>query len=292
MGKKKVIAIGFLVSCIVFLGHNLIRDTFSLFLFRGLAGIGAGMVPGPLAALAWGSSFGYFNAIGALGFTLGNFLGGVLKQDLLIFTFSALLCLFGLTVTFRIKDKPERLTVPLFPYKIIKKNLNVYVPFLIRHSAAQAIWSIFPLYLIELGTSKFNIGVIYALNPFMQFVFMLGMDRFKSSQLMEWGLIASAVTFLGYTISPTWQVILVLQVLLGFSWAALYLGSLKQLLENNYEQATASGFLNSVAGLAGIIGPITIGSITLFGIRALLLGSTLLAFSAFIISKILKPQAK
>jgi MFS family permease len=292
LGRKKLIIIGFAVSGLAFLGHNLIKDILTLFIFRGLAGIGVGIIPGSLTALAWGSPIGIFTALGSLGYTTGNFLAGALKQDSLIFSTSALFCLIGLSLTFLIKEKPKRIAVPLFPYKIVKKNLNVYLPFLIRHSAASAIWAIFPIYLEGLGASIFYIGLIYAINPFMQFIFMLIMDRFQVSKLIMFGLFASAITFLGYGISPNWQIIFFLQIILGFSWANLYLGSLKHLLANNVEQATAIGCLSSVIGLAGILGPLIGGTISFLGLRNLILFSSALAFFAFIISRILKPQVE
>lgn len=240
------------------------------------------MIPGSLSALAWGSALGVFTGIGSLGFTIGNFLSGILKKDTFIFSTSALFCFVGFLFSFLIDEEKKRIAVPFFPYKLILKNLKVYLPFLIRHSAAQAIWAIFPIYLIGLGANKFQIGIMYAINPFAQFIFMLIMDRYKSAKLINLGIGCSALTFLGYAISPNWQIILFLQILLGFSWANLYLGSLKHLLENNLEQATATGFLSSVIGLSGIIGPIIGGVVCLLGLRVLLFTSTLIAGIAFL----------
>jgi len=46
------------------------------------------------------------------------------------------------------------------------------------------------------------------------------------------------------------------QVLLGFSWATLYVGCLKVLTETNPETGTAGGLFNSVLSLSSILGPI------------------------------------
>jgi DHA1 family tetracycline resistance protein-like MFS transporter len=113
---------------------------------------------------------------------------------------------------------------------------------------------------------------------------MLWIDRYRSSRLIILGLIASALTFFGYAVSPNWQVILGLQILLGFSWANLYLGSIKHLLENNLEQATATGMLSSIIGLSGIAGPLIGGLLSFFGLRVLIFASSLLAFSGFLLS--------
>ncbi len=292
LGRKRMVLFGFFLSAIIFCCHNFINSLSSLFFFRGLAGIGVGIIPGSLAALAWGGSIGFFTALGSLGFSVGNFLAGILGEEVFIFSGASLLCLIGFVGTLFVKEKRKKIAVPLFPYKIVIKNLNVYLPFFIRHSAAQAIWAIFPIYLAELGASKLWIGVIYGINPLMQFVFMLLLDRYKSTQLIVWGLVASAVTFFGYGISPNWQIILFFQIVLGFSWANLYLGSMKHLLEKNVEQATATGFLSSVIGLSGIVGPLIGGVISFLGIRTLLFCSSSLAFLAFIISKSRRLQAR
>ena len=292
VGRKKMILLGFLTCAFVFFGHNLIENISALFILRGLAGVGVGMIPGSLAALAWGGSLGLFTAMGSLGFTGASFLAGMLRENFYIFSGSALFALVGFFLTLCMREHPVKLTVPLFPIKIIFKNIRVYLPYLIRHSAATAMWAIFPIYLTTLGADKFWIGVIYAINPLMQFIFMLLLDRYKSTSLISAGLIASFLTFLGYAVTGHWQVVIVLQVLLGFSWANLYLGSIKFLLENNAEKATATGILNSVFGLSGIIGPLVGGLILFFGLRTLLYFSTFLAFGAVIVSRILKLPEK
>ncbi|MEO0095454.1 MAG: MFS transporter [candidate division WOR-3 bacterium] len=284
-GRKKMIMWGFLISSFILFAHNLIKNLPTIFIFRGLAGLSIGMIPGSVVALAWGNSLGWFSGFGSLGYTLGNFLPGILKNNFLIFGSASSFCAIGFICSLFIKDKGKKIPVPLFPYQIIKKNLGVYLPFFIRHSAAQAIWAIFPIYLAELGADKFQIGLLYAINPFAQFIFMILMEKMESEKLILTGIICSAFTFLGYGLSPNWQIIILFQVLLGFSWATLYLGSIKYLLKNNLEQATASGFLNSVIGLSGITGPLFGGIIALLGIKALLFSSAVLSFFAFFIKR-------
>jgi MFS family permease len=291
IGRKRIVIIGFIVSGVVFLCHMFAGDLISLYVIRGCAGIGAGMVPGPLAALASSGSVGIFTACGSFGFMCSSILAGVLKNDTLVFSCAAAMCLIGFLLSLFIKEKVQAIRVPLFPINIIKKNLDVYIPFLIRHSAASAIWGIFPIFLASLGADRFKIGMLYAVNPLMQFTFMLLLARRKTAQLINVGLIASAATFVGYAVVPHWGIVFLFQALLGFSWANLYLGSLKQLLDNNTEQATASGLLNSVIGLSGIIGPLIGGIVTLLGMRVLFFFSATMAFGGFIASRHLRSQA-
>ena len=51
------------------------------------------------------------------------------------------------------------------------------------------------------------------------------------------------------------------QILLGVSWATLYVGSLKFVMERNVERATSTGLLNSVMSICAIIGPLIGGSV-------------------------------
>lgn len=283
-GRRRVVGIGFLISGLVYTGHLLIKNLGILFAVRGLAGIAGGMIPGSLAALAWGTPIGLFTGLGSLGMMTGNILDGVLKSNFLIFIFAAAFCGAGFLLTFRIRENVRKIEVPLLPVKVIVRNLNVYLPFLIRHSAAQAIWAIYPLYLVSLGASKFQIGMIYALNPLAQFIFMVALDRQKSAKLIKTGLLFSAVTFFGFALTRNLWVILGFQVVLGFSWANLYLGSVKNLLENNLEQATANGILNSMIGLAGIVGPLIGGIAALAGMKTMLIGSAAVAALGYLIS--------
>ncbi len=279
-----MVGFGFLLSALLYAGHLLIKDTGSMFLIRGLSGVAGGMVPGSLTALAWGTSIGLFTGLGSLGMMVANLLDAVIKSDTLIFLTAAAFSLAGFFLTFRVRENSQRIPVPRFPIKVILKNLNVYLPFLIRHSAAQAIWAVYPLYLFQLGATKFQIGMIYALNPLAQFIFMVTLDRQKSVSLMKMGIFASAAAFLGFALASNLWVILAFQVVLGYSWANLFMGSVKYLLENNTEQATANGILNSMIGLSGIIGPLIGGVIALAGIKTMLLASAALACAAFLIS--------
>ncbi len=55
------------------------------------------------------------------------------------------------------------------------------------------------------------------------------------------------------------------QIVLGFSWATMYVGSLKFITEKNTETATAGGWFNSVTSLSSIVGPILGGFIATIG---------------------------
>ncbi len=282
-GRKRIVIIGFLFSSIVLFLHTSINGIGSIFLLRGFAGFGFGIIPGALAALASGGQLGIYTGLGSLGYTIGNFIPGLIKDEFYIFLWATGFCIVGLFLSISIKEEKERVPVPLFPVRIVLKNIRVYLPFFLRHTAAQAIWAVFPIYLSQLGADKFHIGLIYAINPLFQFIFMVYLDRFDSSSLIATGILSSALTFLGYALSSRWQTILFFQILLGFSWGSLYLGSLKYLLINNIEKSTASGILSSVIGLAGITGPLLGGVLTRLGLHKLLYSAAILTFIAFLL---------
>ncbi|MHA2424683.1 MAG: MFS transporter, partial [Candidatus Thorarchaeota archaeon] len=110
---------------------------------------------------------------------------------------------------------------------------------------------------IDLGGDLFVIGLIQAANAIAQVVFMMGLtDRFEYGQLIVLGLGASAVTFVWISMATTIWDIFPSQVLLGFAWACLYVGSLKYVTERNEERSTASGLLQSSLSISGVFGPV------------------------------------
>ncbi|MEW6069532.1 MAG: MFS transporter, partial [Candidatus Thermoplasmatota archaeon] len=144
-----------------------------------------------------------------------------------------------------------------------------------------AVWIIFPIYLSVLGAGKEWIGAIYALNAGSQFVSMQMIDKFKSSKLVVCGLLCSGITFISFFLAQNFYYIFALQLLLGFSWACLYVGSLKFVTERTLEKATSSGLLNSAISLSAIIGPFLGGTLAqLLGYRNVILFAVFMCFTA------------
>ena len=131
---------------------------------------------------------------------------------------------------------------------------------LIRHTGANMVWVIFPLYMRDtLGMNGFQIGLAYTLNPLVQFLVMQRLDRFRSSTLVGVGLTLSLLTFVSFTLARNFAEILATQVLLGLAWGTLYVGALQLIVERNRETATAGGILGSVLSISSIIGPVAGG---------------------------------
>jgi len=164
------------------------------------------------------------------------------------------------------------------------------VPYLLRHTGANIIWVIYPLYILDLGGDKFWIGVIYAVNTATQFIVMLFLDRFKDERLIGAGLLLATATFFSFTLAQNFQHLLPMQVLLACSWASMYVGSLLYLMRNNIERATSSGILSSVINISQVFGALIGGAISqaFSNFRAtmyLATGMTIVGFVLFSMSR-------
>ncbi|MHA1576286.1 MAG: MFS transporter [Candidatus Thorarchaeota archaeon] len=261
-GRRRILHLGLLLSTVSF-GFILVAGSLeTLFIVRVLNGFTIGIYPGALAAYAYESKMkmGRFASFGALGWGVGTLLAGYAAGFGIYYAFVVSTIFFIIAFVSalglpQIEHKP--IHVPLFPIETIKRNFAIYTAVLIRHSSAFAIWTLWPLFLVDIGGDLFSIGVIQALNAIAQVVFMISItDRIDCRKLISIGLLASAVTFVWFSLVTTIIEIMPAQILLGLSWACLYVGSLKFVTEKNEDRATASGLLTSVLAISGIIGPI------------------------------------
>ena len=151
--------------------------------------------------------------------------------------------------------------VPFFPVAIIKHNFPVYLSIMFRHTGANMIWVVYPLFLFDLGASPLFIGVIYGINAVAQYIFMRFIDRFQTYHLVMAGFLFSILTFPSYTLATSPEKIIPMQVSIAAAWSCLYVGSIKYLMERNDEKGTASGLLQSSLSVSAIIGAL-VGGVT------------------------------
>jgi len=298
-GRRIVLRIGLLIAALSFAMLMLVQDETTLFVVRVINGFAVGMHPGALAAYAYDSHMpmGRFASFGALGWGVGTFLTGIAAtQD--IYSAFALSSLFFVVAFASALTLPPvdrvRVRVPLFPIETLKRNFAVYAAVFIRHSSAFAIWTLWPLFLSDLGADLFTIGIVQAANSISQVVFMLTItDRIECSRLISVGLLASAATFMWFTLVSSVLEILPSQTLLGFSWACLYVGSLKYVTQKNVERSTASGLLSSVLSIAGVFGPIYASVLYLLwpGYHAILMFAVAMSLFAFVLFRFSDPSA-
>ncbi len=263
-GRRQFIRVGLLFSGIIVGAHAFIWDFWSFFFLRALAGLGMAFYIPTLIALARELKFkmGRFTSFGSLGWLFGVLASGILAELIArqaVFILAGTLYLVGFILSLFVTEPPDwtPLKVPFFPFSVIKRNWALMTSFLLRHGAAMAIWTLWPIFLKrQVHASDFQISIIQAINTGTQFMLMYFlMDKGRSKSLVLTGLIVSSITFFSFTLITDFYMFLFTQVLLGISWAFLYAGSVRYITERNPELGTASGLLNGVISLSQIAGP-------------------------------------
>lgn len=294
-GARKVLRLGLLLSAVAAFTQPLAFDAVTLILSRAFLGFCIGMYPAALLAYAKTADklMGKFASYGSLGWALGNLLAGVVSQAYpglfwQVFAISSgvwFLAFLGAATA--PLEGSGNFHVPFFPRNVIRRNIPVYLMIFIRHTGANMVWVIFPVFLQEVRRfDDLQIGIIYAFNPFVQFAVMQRIDRYRSTPLVIAGLVGSILTFLVFVVAADFLSMLLAQILLGFSWATLYVGSLKFITETNSEMGTAGGLFNSVLSFAAILGPLAGGFLAALDFTfpmyaAALLSATALGVYAF-----------
>lgn len=262
---KKLLVIGLLLTALAYFLQIFAYDPVSLALIRGVVGICIGIYPAALIMHIYGHkrSIGKFSSFGALGWAAGFLGAGVIGDYNGIFIVSALLTLFSFFIALTIpRVEVERIKVDYFSLSTIKKNLAIYLSFFLRHSGAVGCWTIFPLFMKSVGADMFWTGVLYCINPLIQFIIMRRMDNRNMEMIVIVGYILSAVGFISLIPAKIYYHIIPCMILIGLSWSFLFVGSTELLLARNRDKATAAGFLNSVISLSMIFGALLGGMVS------------------------------
>lgn len=293
---RTVLLGGFGFSAAAFLLQVFAADPFSLMFARALAGFSVGIHPGALIAYIYyqKQSLGKFISLGSLGWMAGFLAAGLIgiRMDVL-FGFSSLCYAFCFLQASGLKDiKKQELSTSYFSFKTLLNNSGTYFSLFLRHTGAVGIWTIFPLYLQELGANAFWIGVIYAINPAAQFIIMRMLDPFENEKLIRTGYLLSEVGFISFIFAPSYLYVIPGMFVIACSWSFLYVGSTRRVVELNPDKATAAGLINSMIGAAGVAGALFGGVLSqFFGLRATIVGAALFSFSGFLLYKTLGKAA-
>ncbi|MCX8152074.1 MAG: MFS transporter [Archaeoglobaceae archaeon] len=283
--EKNFAALGLVLSSIFFALQSLASNSLQLLIVRTLLGFSLGIFPAALMSYAYKEEkkIGYFSAFGSLGWAFGQLAAGIIMFYDKIFIFGSILTFIAFATSF-FKIKPIKILTVRSQKRILKENFRIYFAFFLRHVGASAVWLVFPIYLHQLGISKFWIGVIYFANSFMQFFMMPRVEKFSSEKLITSGAIFSAFTFIFYSfLNCTWQFILI-QFLIAFGWSSIYVGALKALLEKNEEKGSVVGFLNSTIYFSTIVGSVFGGIIAeIFDYRSCMIFGAILCLLAAVI---------
>lgn len=251
---KYILRLGLLLAALFFAVQVFAVDMRSLLIVRCLVGVGAGIFPAALAVYAYREhhgKMGKFTGFGSLGWGIGALFAGLLaSSQATIFLAAAIFFLAAFLISLQMDFSFHKARgIALIPWRLVKRNLRIYVPYFFRAVGAQTAWAIFPLYLAFTGADKLWIGIAYFINTGSQFFIMQWMEKYRNLLLFNVGLLCSVVTFMGYAVFPYFPVVLVLQFSLAFSFSTLAVGAVQELLGKNVEQSTAIGVLNSIANL-------------------------------------------
>jgi MFS family permease len=101
------------------------------------------------------------------------------------------------------------------------------------------------------------IGIVQATNALTQFAafYLLG-DKVPPRPAFIIGLVLTGIAAYSFTVLDSYPLFLLTQVILGMSWAFVYIGALRLMLNTNEERGTVTGLLNSSIGLSALIGPL------------------------------------
>jgi MFS family permease len=261
---RRTVQFGLLAAAVIFLLQLFARDLASLTVVRMLAGIAAGTFPAALAVYAYeerAGKMGKFSAYTSLGWALGAVAAGLIGSYNLIFALSSAMLFLSFLASLSLQDIRQEHRVPFLPWRLVKKNLRVYLPYFLRAIGAQTSWSIFPLYLIFTGADKLLVGLVYFINLGSQFFLMQRIEKYHNLYLINLGLLGTVVTFVMYALWPNIWVIMAVQLLLAAAFSTLQVGAQQELLRNNREKATVIGLLNSIGNFTAIVGPFLAGAL-------------------------------
>jgi len=270
--RKRFVVYGLIVSVAALTVHGFVRNLGGLFLARALAGLCVGVFPAALMAYFYDRStlLGRFTGFGSLGWGIGAVALGLLRPGWIFPFAAAAMALTAVVAAVGLKHQHVRLAQPFVDGRVLKRNWRLYLSFLLRHLGAYSIWAIFPVYLSDLGASRFWVGAVFAINPLGQFVFMNLFEKASEKLLIALGFILSVLVFAAFGVATNFRQVIPIQVFLALSWSCLYLGSLKELMRLNPERSTAAGMFQSVSSLAAVGGALLEGVTGAFGYRTVM----------------------
>ncbi|MFH0862581.1 MAG: MFS transporter [Candidatus Altiarchaeota archaeon] len=282
-GRLALIRAGMLFAAFAFLMQSFADTEAKLLAARSLCGLSIGVFYSSLVmyGVEAGKKLGKFTSYESLGWGAGNLVAGLMIGASLfglvagyadIFTVSALVFFACFILSMRLRDvKAARIRSPLLPIGLIRKNANIYFPFLLRDIGAFCAWTFFPLYLIDLGANDMWIGILIFLNSGLQFPMKQIVDRYDFEKLFTWGLAISAVALYAYVLPRNYIEVIPVQLLIAIAWTTLSVGAMGLLTQRNQEKATVIGLFSSTRGVAQIIAPLVGGVIAEYwGYKALM----------------------
>lgn len=267
------LVIGIFFSTLLFFSN----DKFLIFFLRMGMGISFGAILALTNSLATeidinkrGKYFGIYSGSCSFGWGIGALLVGLVITQKYnnAFLISLLFLTIGLVATFFAKEKYTASDYFGIDFDTFKKFFPFYRTLFLRHSVATALWAFLPVYLeFTLGFDRFTISSIFFINNSLQILTMplsghLS-DKIKKKYVALAGLIGSFIFLFTFTIIKMPIEFLLLQILVAFSWALLYMGisSLVTSTSTWNERGEAMAGLSMSINLSSIVGPLVGGII-------------------------------
>lgn len=290
--RKKFVVAGVAAAAVALALHMFARNLGGLFAARALAGVCVGVFPAALMAYFYGRSklLGRYTGFGSLGWGIGAFTLGVLRPGWVFPSAAALMAATAVLAWAGLKHEHVRLEQPFLDTRVLRRSWPIYLSFLLRHIGACSIWSIFPVFLADRGASRLWVGIVFAINPFGQILFMNLLEKAGERILIILGFVLSALVFLAFGLVTNFKQVVPIQVVLALSWSCLYLGSLRELMRVNPERSTAAGMFQSVLSLSAVGGALLLGLTGAFGYRGVMFVAAGLAVAGGVLHLTVKPR--
>ncbi len=258
-GRLVFIRLGLGLAAVAYVLQIAARDPALLLSVRALVGFCLGVSSAAMMAHVFEAEgqVGRFAAYGSLGWLCGCVAAiAVRRYDALFAVSSGASALaFLLSLTLR-EEGGRTVKVSAFPLRLILSNIKVYLPFFLRCLGSYAIWTVFPLFLVEIGATRSWVAILDGINMAFQFFLMRYVERFSPGRTLTIGLAASVIFCAGYGLATHYLQIIPLEVVVAVSWSCLWVGALSFLMKRSVERGTAAGLLYSITYLSSSLGPL------------------------------------
>jgi MFS family permease len=256
-GRLPFIRLGLGLAALGYIAQELATGPLALILIRGSLGFCVAIADAALMAYNFevAGRMGRFTSLSALGWLSGGIIAIFYQNYHGLFLLSAISCAAAFLVSWSLaKEEQTHYQRPAL-LQMVRRNVKVYLPFLLRNIGGNLVWFIFPLYLTGLGATMSWVAILQCMNNAAQFVLMNWADRIKAYPLFIAGLLLSAAAFIVYATARNYLQVIPAQLILAASWSALYIGSLLLLFKNNQARATSASVLVSAGSLSQAVGP-------------------------------------
>jgi len=294
---------GFLGCSIIFMLHYFADSSSLLLAMRLIAGVTSGIMIPAMLAHSYETGEGQKKVASivsfqALGWLIGIVAAGLINDEKIIFLASSGFFALGFLVSLKLKKSNHNLIdINDSTRNVIIKNKFLFLSLLLRHTGASAVWTVMPIMLMEqLGAELYQVSIVYVANNLTAFVLMNIMAKrinIHDSSKFKLGIGLTTFVFVGIAFANSWWSIIPAMILVGISWAFLYIGGNFYLMKNN-PKSTSTGIFTSTISIATVIGPLIAGAIAfLTGFTNVMIFAVIINIVAFIISlKIEKPLEK